>query len=265
MDEETMLKTRLAMDDRPVKNLEKKVSSWLAHLRNESIESAQNHCDALLIQISNYQTSIERHPLIQEANAKDITKYAESVHDTVRKEREARDQISDLKQDLKKAQKIRDNKLQYDQVAREILKLETREAYHESIDQLQQDIDMLRHEKGNKEEALSSRKRKFGEMISMVKQLQRDIEEERARGHKTQKILMDMGRDCESSDDESLHGEERSSSPEADSLTMTGNFHRFQEREDEDDEDDEGEDEGEDEEGMVPDGEEGAVVVSAPH
>ncbi|OAD74730.1 hypothetical protein PHYBLDRAFT_158501 [Phycomyces blakesleeanus NRRL 1555(-)] len=254
---ESMLKTRLAMDDRPVKNLEKKVSSWLAHLPNESIESAKSNCDALLIQISNYQTSIERHPLIQEANTKDITKYADIVEDTVKKEAEARDQISDLKEDLKKAQKVRDNKLEYDQVAREILKLETREAYHESIAQLQSDIDMLRREKLNKEEALSSRKRKFGEMIDIVKRLQKDIEEERARGHKTQKILMDMGRDYESSDDESIHGDDHESSPEADALGTTGNFHRFQERDNDDDDE-----EGEDEEGMVPDGEDGAVVFN---
>lgn len=44
---------------------------------------------------------------------------------------ETREAIASLKNDLIKAQKIRDNKLEYDKVALEIMKLQSRDAYQE--------------------------------------------------------------------------------------------------------------------------------------
>lgn len=46
-------------------------------------------------------------------------------------QREAMKDIVSLKQDLLAAQKIRNHKLEYDRVAREIMKLDTRDAYTE--------------------------------------------------------------------------------------------------------------------------------------
>lgn len=41
------------------------------------------------------------------------------------------EQIASLKDELKEAQRIRNNKLEYDVVAREIMQLEERATYHE--------------------------------------------------------------------------------------------------------------------------------------
>lgn len=41
------------------------------------------------------------------------------------------EQIASLKDELKEAQRIRNNKLEYDVVAREIMQLEERSTYHE--------------------------------------------------------------------------------------------------------------------------------------
>lgn len=43
--------------------------------------------------------------------------------------KEVASQISGLKEDLKEAQEVRKNKLEYDKEARKILQLETRETY----------------------------------------------------------------------------------------------------------------------------------------
>ncbi|KAI8384832.1 uncharacterized protein BYT42DRAFT_633482 [Radiomyces spectabilis] len=264
---ETVLKTRLAIDDRPIKNLEKKINHWLATLATEPIDVAQYSYETLLVQIASYQTNIDRLAPIQQVNNEDVQRYASMVDHTVRQVHDfgiqrpnfrivkaverTRVEIKGLKEELSKAQKIRDNKLEYDKVAREIMKLQTRDEYHKSIAQLQKDIDMLKQEKIKREGAFESRKRNLAALIDTTKQLQRTVEEERAMSHESQKMLMDMDRGYESSDDE----EEQSVSPTtADDSKQS---HRFKERNDEDDEGDDGDEE----EGMVMDTDEGAVII----
>ncbi|KAG0180695.1 hypothetical protein DFQ29_000152 [Apophysomyces sp. BC1021] len=116
---------------------------------------------------------------------------------------------------------------------------------------------MLRREKGNKETAFESRKRKFSELVENVKKLKTSIDEERAQAHETQRMLQDMDQDYASSEEEESVSDEENSSPER--KVSTNGFHRFQERNDEDEED---EDENADEEGMVADGEDEAIVVN---
>lgn len=91
------LKMRLAMDDRQIKNLQKKASAWMSNLSNEPIETAwvvitrsniastthkasqwysQYSYETMLLFLASYQTSIERHPLLQQANAQDIEGYS---------------------------------------------------------------------------------------------------------------------------------------------------------------------------------------------
>ncbi|KAI9314540.1 hypothetical protein BX666DRAFT_1967651 [Dichotomocladium elegans] len=249
MDEDNMLKTRLAIDERQLRNMQKKTNAWLTSLPTDSIESAQNTFETLLLFMSSYQTSIEQHPLLQKANTLDIQRYAEVVKETGEVVGSTADQISSLKDELREAQKVRNNKLEYDKVAREIMKLETREVYHESIRQLREDIELLRQEKTKKEAAFESRKRNVGALVTNIKDLQRMVEEERSRGHEMQKRLMDMDREYESSDDEASI----ISDNEAEVLA-NGTSHRFQERHDDDEDDDD------EEEGMVAEGEE--IVVN---
>ncbi|KAI7853145.1 hypothetical protein BDC45DRAFT_511433 [Circinella umbellata] len=254
MDEESMLRTRLEIDDRNVRGLQKKISSWLTTLPTESIEASQNVYESLLLNLSAYKTTIERYPLLATANSMDIEKYGQMVDQTVHAVGSTAEQISSLKDELKEAQKVRDNKLEYDKVAREIMKLETRESYDQTIKELEADIAMLKREKANKEKAFDSRKTNFSELIKTVKELQRTVEEERAKGNEMQKKLMDMDREYESSDDEaSVNSESREHTPE-ERRTTNGGSHRFQERSNDDDDDDDG-----DEEGMVADEE---VIVN---
>lgn len=84
-----------------------------------------------MIQLLSYQTHLERHPSIQQANLKDIDEYKDVIEKTQAIQLSARKDIMSLKEELKRAQKIRDHKLEYDRVAREIMKLETRDTYNE--------------------------------------------------------------------------------------------------------------------------------------
>ncbi|CAO3656055.1 unnamed protein product [Mucor hiemalis] len=142
-----------------------------------------------------------------------------------------------LKSDLVKAQKGRDHKLEYDRVAREIMKLNTRDTYNESIASLQSDIELLKREKTSRELAFENRKRNMSELVQNLKNMQKSVEEERSIMTDDKNRLMDMERGYASSDDEGDMGLSDDEEVEEEKVVPTVN-HRFQER-DEDEEDEE--------------------------
>ncbi|KAG1150895.1 hypothetical protein G6F38_001702 [Rhizopus arrhizus] len=239
MDEELSLKQRLALDDRTVKTLEKKVHSFLNTLYTEPIDSAQHAFENILIQVTSYQTNLERNPIIQTVNDKDIKEYNAIVERTAVAQAEAIKDIVTLKEDLIVAQNVRNHKLEYDRVAREIMKLDTRDAYRDSIEELKKEIEILQREKINKLTALENRKRNLKQAVDSLKDLQRSVEEERAAITEDKRKVMDMERGYASSDEEgdigSSSGEEEERVEEDKKYTS----HRFQERKS-DDEDEEG-------------------------
>ncbi|KAI8978046.1 hypothetical protein BDB01DRAFT_837489 [Pilobolus umbonatus] len=240
MDEEIYLKQRLALDDRVVKLLEKKVHLFLKGLYTESPESAQNQYENLLIQLANYQTNLERHPTIQQANTKDIKEYENIINRTSAIRSTTVTDIVDLKEELIKAQKSRDHKLEYDRVARDIMKLNRRQTYHESINELQTDIRLLQQEKYRKLQAIDSRKENLNRLVKELKDLQKTVEAERNEMNDEQKKVMDMERGYVSSDDEGDMGlSDNEEILEEEKPVVPTSFHRFQERNDEEDEDEE--------------------------
>lgn len=133
-----------------------------------------------MILLLNYQTSLERHPRIQAANSQEVAEYKDIVEKTAIIQSQAGTDIVTLKEDLVKAQKSRDQKLEYDRVAREIMKFETRNTYAESISNLQDDIALLEREKANKLQAFDDRKHNLTTLLESLKNLQKSVEDERA-------------------------------------------------------------------------------------
>ncbi|KAI8879868.1 hypothetical protein K501DRAFT_325283 [Backusella circina FSU 941] len=243
-DEELSLKQRLALDDRIVRLLEKKVRLFLKALPNETLESAQHQYENLMVQLMNYQTNLERQFPLQAANDKEIAEYQYTNEETVKMEAKAKEDIISLKEELIEAQKIRDHKLEYDRVAREIMKLKKRETYTNSIETLQRDIDLLEKEKARKNIALEKRKQDLSTLVNSIKDLQKSVDEERSNMDDDQKKVIDMERGYISSDDEG----DIASSDEEDTKEeekQPAAFSRFQERDNGDDE--------EEEEGIVED------------
>ncbi|KAL7314314.1 hypothetical protein PS15m_005902 [Mucor circinelloides] len=239
MEEEAFLKQRLALDDRHVKLLEKKYYNFLQTLYDEPLERAQFQLEHLLILLLNYQTSLERHPRIQAANTQEVEEYKNIVEKTAIIQSQAGSDIVTLKEDLVKAQKARDQKLEYDRVAREIMKFETRNTYAESINDLQNDIALLEREKANRIQTFENRKHNLTALLESLKNLQKSVEDERAHLTEDQKKLTDMERGYVSSDDEGGIGlsdneEEEAEEEEKEAAASTNN--RFQERNDEEDE-----------------------------
>ncbi|CAO3674491.1 unnamed protein product [Rhizopus stolonifer] len=237
MDEELPLRQRLALDNRAVKTLEKKVHTFLSTLYKEPIASAP---------VTKLSNKFERNPIIQKVNDKDIKGYDDIIERTVGSQSEAVKDIVTLKEDLIVAQDVRNHKLEYDRVARDIMELETRDTYKESIEDLKKEIEILRREKENKMVALDNRKKNLKQAVQNLKDLQSSMEEDRALMTDDRKKVMDMEKGCILSDDgeefnSSDEEEERVSQEERAEQEKKHHIHRFQKRSSDD----------EDEEGMV--------------
>ncbi|KAI9476578.1 MAG: hypothetical protein EXX96DRAFT_541069 [Benjaminiella poitrasii] len=244
MEEEASLKQRLSLDERHVKLLEKKFISFLQTLYNEPVESAQLQLENLLILLLNYQTSLERHPLTINANNKEIEQYKSLGEQTDVTKEQAGGDIESLREQLIKEQKKRNQKLEYDRVAREILKYETRDAYLQSIEKLQKDIDLLEREKKRKLEAFERRKENLTTLVTNIKNLQKSVDDERSIITEDQHLFVDMERGYISSDDEGDIGlSDNESEEEKESEPAHSTYNRFQERGDDDDDDDDDDEE----------------------
>ncbi|KAI7901341.1 uncharacterized protein BX663DRAFT_562264 [Cokeromyces recurvatus] len=245
MDEEASLKQRLSLDERHVKLLEKKFIIFLQNLYNEPVESAQLQLENLLILLLNYQTSLERHPLTINANNKEIEQYKSLGEQTDVIKEQAGGDIESLREQLIKEQKKRNQKLEYDRVAREILKYDTRDAYIASIDKLQRDIDLLEREKKRKLEAFERRKRNLTTLVTNLKELQKSVDDERSIITEDQQRFVDMERGYVSSDnDDDIGLSDNESENESENQPTHSTYNRFQERGDDDEDDDDDEEEG---------------------
>ncbi|ORX42366.1 hypothetical protein DM01DRAFT_346807 [Hesseltinella vesiculosa] len=222
---------RLMLDEKTLRSLEKRIYMWLHSLPTSTVEEASVTYSSLISQIANYQkVCMVKQPLLQQASKFDEQGYGSTVESTATKVAQSQNDIQNLREDLIQAQKVRDNKLEYDKVALEVMKLKTREEYQASIAQLEADIEWLTMEKSTKVQVLELRKSKLATLIGSVKQLQKEMDDQRVQDRETHKRLMDMG--YESSDDEE---EDRMQVTQEDENEPTAS-NRFQERNDEDDE-----------------------------
>ncbi|RCI03146.1 THO complex subunit 7 [Rhizopus stolonifer] len=180
MDDELYLKNRLALDERHVKTIEKKAFEYLDCLYDDTLESAHCRLEGVLVLLLGYQTNLERVASIQAANQKDIQDYQDTSEKTAVIQSQAGADITVLKTDLIEAQRVRDQKLEYDRVAREIMNYETRDTYNESIAELERDIELLQKEKENKQAAFENRKNNLSRLVTGLKDFQASVEQERS-------------------------------------------------------------------------------------
>ncbi|OZJ05535.1 hypothetical protein BZG36_01927 [Bifiguratus adelaidae] len=202
-DEETSVKTRLSVDERPLRNLIKKFYSWVNQLDNVTNEEAQTSLDALFLQLLHYQILLKRQQALHDMNIQEVQNYSQENIRIEQESQEAKEAIVALQSELEKARKLRDNKMEYDKIAKDIMQLKTRKESLDTIQQLESDIKMLEKEKVTYKTLRQHREQQFYTLIGSVKALQKEIEEERERGNQAERMamLINMEDGNESEDD----------------------------------------------------------------
>ncbi|CAO3680991.1 unnamed protein product [Umbelopsis vinacea] len=243
MDDETIIRNRLAVEERPYKNLVMQYKAWTHSINTDTRERS------ILIQIAQYELAMKQHQLMHQMNEREVQNYKEEVSRIASEIDDTQSHISKLKQDLAKANEIRDNKLEYDQIAHDILQLEGRDTYEKNISQMRADIEMLKQEKAKQSAVFQNRKEQFGRLLNMVKELQTSITNERESTNEMKNIVLNMDDGFDEGSDEGATTPAPTvdtADAEMEEKEKNATSHRFSERDDD-----------ADEEGMVEDGEEG--------
>ncbi|GAB5586265.1 hypothetical protein Unana1_01165 [Umbelopsis nana] len=248
MDDETIIRNRLAVEERPYKNLVMRYKAWTHSINNDKRENIEHGYEAILIQIAQYELAMKQHQLMHQMNEQEVKNYQEEVSKIASEIDDTQSHISKLKQDLERANEIRNNKLEYDRIAHDILQLESRDTYEKNIAQMRADIQMLQQEKAKQSAVFQNRKEQFGRLLAMVKELQTSISSERESTNEMKNIVLNMddGFDAGSEEGSSTPAPVDTTDADVEAREKAASSHRFSERDDD-----------ADEEGMVEDGEEG--------
>ncbi|KAI8581321.1 hypothetical protein K450DRAFT_232490 [Umbelopsis ramanniana AG] len=250
MDDEAIIRNRLAVEERPFKSLVLRYKAWTNSINSDTRENIEHGYEAILIQIAQYELAMKQHQLMHQMNEREVRNYQNEVSRIATEIEDTQSHISKLKQDLERANEIRNNKLEYDRIAHDILQLEDRDTYNKNILQMRADIDLLKEEKAKQSAVFKNRKEQFSNLLAVVKELQTSITNERESTNEMKNIVLNMDDGFDDRSDEGTPTPAAAvdtADAEMEEKEKTASSHRFSER-----------DEDADEEGMVEDGEEGA-------
>lgn len=162
---EEVIRRRLIFDgdgtgeDRRLNLLLKMITNWIK--TDDSDEITQAKYDKILVQLSIVEHSKHRYQYVSKSNSVQLEKY-QTLHSTMEKEIEKKKNEIDLqRKELVKAKVIKQNRIQYDLLAKAIAKEPPRTIMNKKLKVLQKELADLATEKKLLESKLHSRKRQF--------------------------------------------------------------------------------------------------------
>ncbi|KAJ3130066.1 THO complex subunit 7 [Nowakowskiella sp. JEL0407] len=131
--------------------------------------------------LSMFETQIQKFQILHQMNQTEVAKYEEECSKI---ETEAGSTVLDIEgllEKLKESQRIRKNKMEYDEIAKEIGKLPSRAASSKNIAQLKEEIEKLHAERRSLNESKELRRKAMQHLSESLKSVQQMIHDERER------------------------------------------------------------------------------------
>lgn len=215
--QEAIIKQRMQVDERSLRRLVKKLSLLLASKDAESVSSSrlsfQADLEALRLQL--LRLSSIAHGTCET----EIRSYTEELVEIEEEQQRTQERIHALKQRLADVRRERKNKLEYDVVAGEIVKLPTRQELEESLRRLSEGLDGVRAEREKYVDMSRDAAERMGVVIRGLDALRNDVgfevgererrEVERADGDAEAETADAAGATAGGGDDASESGRQR--------------------------------------------------------
>lgn len=166
MSEEDVIKRRLIFDgdgtgeDRRLNVMLKMITKWI-HTTDETDEESNAMFDKILAQLSLVEHSRRRSDQVRKSTEEQLQKYKTLYADMEKKINTKKEEISQQKQELEKAKIIKQNRIQYDLLAKAIAKEPPRTEMNKKLKVLQKELADLAAEKKQLENQLDNRKKQF--------------------------------------------------------------------------------------------------------
>ncbi|EST10203.1 THO complex subunit 7/Mft1 [Kalmanozyma brasiliensis GHG001] len=171
--QEHIIKQRMLVDERSLRRLVKKLTLLLASRDAESVSSArlsfQAELEAFRLQ------SVRLISIARGTSEAEIASYTSELGEIETQQQQTQERIHALKRRLEDVRRERKNKLEYDVVAGEIVKLPTRKELGESLERLREQLESVRAEKGKYADLSTNGDGRMGTVISMLDELRNDV------------------------------------------------------------------------------------------
>ncbi|VEN49143.1 unnamed protein product [Callosobruchus maculatus] len=184
MSDEEVIKRRLIFDgdgtgdDRRFNVMLKLLTKWTNSSDNSSDEHKHTY-DMILSQLNLIEHSRRKAQLVVRANNDQLSKY-QQLHANFEKQiNDIKEEIAKQKIELENAKKVKQNRIQYDMLARSIEAEPPRKKMNDQLTQLQQELKGLGEEKKKLVGMLDKRKKQFYVLSTSANQLRMYLEEDK--------------------------------------------------------------------------------------
>jgi len=179
MDEEQNIRNRLVIEERPLKRIIKKFNTLLGQYKSASREEWNSSLESLLIMIETLEINLHRSKQIYEMNDKEVREYKLKTENIEKRIIEGKIEIEELKKQLDLSKEERKNKLEYDEMARNINKYPSRSQIEKHMETLNKQIEMLEKEHSYYEETINLRKKQFHTLLVSADEILYSIKQNR--------------------------------------------------------------------------------------
>ncbi|KAF9117693.1 THO complex subunit 7 [Mortierella sp. 14UC] len=183
-DTDNIIRTRLSVNERPLRRLTQRFQKWTGVLVAGSREDIENSFQGLLMEISQFELGLSKSTLVAEMAERERQHYHEERHQIEDNIALSHEELETLARDLEEAKQERANKIEYDQLAAQVLQFPSRESSQQSIAQLNTEILDLESEAVLQSQLMDLRKKQFFTALLCLQSTQESIREDRREEEK---------------------------------------------------------------------------------
>lgn len=176
-EEDAVIHTRIVNDEKNLRRVLKRFYTYvsLAHAPSAPLPgpsaTVEDAREAFLMELASFQLSLKKSSMICEAEARDVEEYRQEKQRIEEEHTNLRVHIEQLKTSLEEAQQLRRQKIEYDQIAEKINKLQTREQLEESIQALENEMTEIQAEHDTQTRLVQAQKTSLATVIADLNSL----------------------------------------------------------------------------------------------
>ncbi|KAF9086662.1 THO complex subunit 7 [Mortierella sp. AD031] len=205
---DNIIRTRLSVNERPLRRLTTRFQKWSGLLTTGTQQDIENGLQTLLLEISQFELGLSKSTLVQEMAAREHHHYDQEQRDIEENIITSQAELEHLARELDAAKQERANKIQYDQLATQVLEFPSRESSQQSIAQLEAEIQELENEAIQQRQLMDLRKKQFFTALLCLQSTQESIQEDRREEERRLYLKRSNRRDLDDHDDEDEDGED---------------------------------------------------------
>nr|XP_019928527.2 THO complex subunit 7 homolog [Crassostrea gigas] len=174
-------------DDKRINSLMKTFIRWCNS--TESPEENSLGYERMMASLTQCEYTMEKSLLVYNMNTKEQENYNRLSQDIESKIQEATEKISECKNELSQAKRIRKNRQEYDALARVIQQHPDRQETTKQLQGLDKDVSSLEEQKKSLEQKLDLRRKQFHVLIAAIHELESILDEDETKeGEGTEKM-----------------------------------------------------------------------------